>query len=136
MISAMNSINESPRIALIRETAILQLKLIADGFRDAVLIPISLLAALIGLLRGGEDCDREYRRVIKLGRRSERWINLFGHQRPLGASHPAGSMDNILNQVEAVVMDQYRKGKSASETKVAVRKALEKNSPKKADTKP
>ena len=40
MISAMNSINESPRIALIRETAILQLKLIADGFRDAVLIPI------------------------------------------------------------------------------------------------
>jgi hypothetical protein len=135
MISAMNSINESPRIALIRETAILQLKLIADGFRDAVLIPISLLAALIGLLRGGEDCDREYRRVIKLGRRSERWINLFGHQRPLGASHPAGSMDNILSQVEAVVMDQYRKGKSASETKVAVRKALEKNPKKKADTK-
>jgi hypothetical protein len=135
MISAMNSINESPRIALIRETAILQLKLIADGFRDAVLIPISLLATLIGLLRGGEDCDREYRRVIKLGRRSERWINLFGHQRPLGAAHPAGSMDKILSQVEAVVMDQYRKGKSASETKVAVRKALEKNSQKKADTK-
>jgi hypothetical protein len=136
MISAMNSINESPRIALIRETAILQLKLIADGFRDAVLIPISMLATLIGLLRGGEDCDREYRRVIKLGRRSERWINLFGHQRPLGVSHPAGSMDNILNQVEAVVMDQYRKGKSASETKVAVRKALEKNSKNNAGIKP
>ena len=125
----MNSTNESPRFTLIRETATLQLKLIADGFRDAVLIPISLLAALIGLLRGGEDCDREFLRVIKLGRRSERWINLFGHQRPLSAAHPAGSMDKILNQVESVVMDQYKKGRSASETRSAVRQALKKETP-------
>ena len=125
----MNSTNESPRFTLMRETATLQLKLIADGFRDAVLIPISLLAALIGLLRGGEDCDREFRRVIKLGRRSERWINLFGHQRPLSAAHPAGSMDKILNQVESVVMDQYKKGRSASETRAAVRQALKKETP-------
>ena len=125
----MNSTNESPRFTLIRETATLQLKLIADGFRDAILIPISLIAALIGLLRGGEDCDREFRRVIKLGRRSERWINLFGHQQPLSAAHPAGSMDKILNQVESVVMDQYKKGRSASETRAAVRQALKKETP-------
>ena len=125
----MNSTNESPRFTLIRETATLQLKLIADGFRDAILIPISLIAALIGLLRGGEDCDREFHRVIKLGRRSERWINLFGHQRPLAASHPAGSMDKILNQVESIVMDQYKKGRSASETRAAVRQALKKETP-------
>ena len=124
----MKSTNDSPRITLIRETAILQLKLIADGFRDAILIPISLLAALIGLLRGGEECDREYSRVLKLGRRSERWINLFGHQQPLGISHPAGSMDKILNQVEAVVMDQYKKGRSTSETRAAVSKAMKKGS--------
>jgi hypothetical protein len=133
MISAMNSTNSSPRITLIRETAILQLKLLADGFRDAVLIPISLLATLIGLLRGGEDCDREYRRVIKLGRRSERWINLFGHQQPLGLSHPAGSMDKILNQVESVVMDQYKKGRSTAETRAAVRQALKKEPPPSSD---
>jgi hypothetical protein len=133
MISAMNSTNSSPRSTLIRETAILQLKLLADGFRDAVLIPISLLATLIGLLRGGEDCDREYRRVIKLGRRSERWINLFGHQQPLGLSHPAGSMDKILSQVESVVMDQYKKGRSKEETRAAIRKALKKEPPPSSD---
>jgi len=133
MIFTMNSTNDSPRITLLRETAILQLKLIADGFRDAVLIPISLLAALIGLLRGGEDCEREYRRVIKLGRRSERWINLFEHQRPLSGSHPAGSMDKILNQVESVVMDQYKKGRSTAETRAAVRQALKKEPPPSSD---
>lgn len=122
----MNDSTENPRMQLAREAAVLQLKLIADGFRDAMLIPISLVAALIGLLRGGEDCDREYRRVIKLGRRSERWINLFGHQRPLSTTHPAGSMDHILNQVESIVMEQYRKGGSASDARDAVRKAMKK----------
>ena len=129
MIPDINRTNQSPRIALIRETAILQLKLLADGFRDAILIPVSVVAALIGLLRGGENCDLEFRRVIKLGRRSERWINLFGHQRPLDVSHPAGSMDNILSQVESVVMDQYRKGRSNSETRAAIRKALKNPEP-------
>jgi len=123
----MSDENHNPRFRLIRETTVLQLKLIADGFRDALLIPVSLVAALIGLLRGGEDCDREYRRVIKLGRRSERWINLFGHQRPLGVEHPAGSMDTILNQVESVVLEQYKKGKSAAETKAAVRELMKKD---------
>ena len=99
----------SPRAKLFREAAILQIKLIADGFRDAVLIPVSLFAALIGLLRGGEEADREFRRIIKLGRRSERWINLFGQQRPLGRPHPADSMDTVLGQVESALVKQYKK---------------------------
>ena len=108
----MNPETRSPRAKLIREAAVLQIKLLVDGFRDAVLIPVSLFAALIGLLRGGEDADREYRRVIKLGRRSERWINLFGHQRPLGKPHPADSMDNVLGQVESAILKQYKKEKT------------------------
>jgi len=125
----MNNTNQSPRFSLIRETVILQLKLLADGIRDAILIPLSLLAALIGLVEGGKNCDEKFRRVIKLGRRSERWINLFGQQTPLDVSHPAGSIDAILNQVESVVLDQYRKGRTASETRAAVRDALKNDEP-------
>lgn len=123
----MSNDNHNPRWELLRETAVFQLKLLADGFRDAILIPVSLVAGLIGVLRGGEDCDRHFREVFKLGRRSEQWINLFGHQRPLGMEHPAGSMDKILEQVEAVVIDQYQKGKSASEMRDAVRKSMKDN---------
>jgi len=120
----MNDTNESPRAKLIREAAVLQLKLLADGIRDAILIPLSLLAALIGLVEGGSDCDEKFRRVVRLGRRSERWINLFGQQPPPGMSHPAGSMDSILNQVESVVLEQYRKGRSTAETRAAVSEAM------------
>jgi hypothetical protein len=112
-MKTMDNDPRTPRIALLREAAVFQLKLLADGLRDALLIPISLIAALIGLLRGGSDCDREFRRVIKLGRRSERWINLFGHAKPLGRFSRTGSMDAILEQVEGAVMEQYRKGNQA-----------------------
>ena len=121
----MNDKTSSPRIRLIRESATLQLKLLIDGFRDALLIPVSLVATIIGLLRGGDDCDLEYQRVLKLGRRSERWINLFGHQRPLGFGNKAGSMDRVLEQVEAIVVEQYKKGKSAVDARDAVRKVID-----------
>jgi len=111
----MGTVNRNPRIELIRETAVLQVKLLVDGLRDALLIPISLIAALVGLLRGGPDCNREFRTVIKLGRRSERWINLFGHQRPLRGNAVTGSMDSILDQVENAVMEQYKRGKKPAQ---------------------
>jgi hypothetical protein len=120
----MTKQTETPRVKLVREAATLQIKLLADGFRDALLIPVSLIAALVGVIRGGQDCDREYREVIKLGRRSERWINLFGHHRPLGLGNPAGSMDRVLEQVEAIVVEQYRKGKTAAEARDKVREVI------------
>lgn len=126
----MNNATKSPRRKLIRETAVLQLKLLADGIRDAILIPLSLVAALLGLVEGGTNCDEKFRRVVKLGRRSERWINLFGEQPPLGVSHPAGSMDTILSQVESVVLEQYRKGRNAAETRAAVRDAMQESGEK------
>lgn len=103
----------------------LQLKLLVDGMRDAALIPISLVAALIGLLRGGENADREFRDVLKWGKRSERWINLFGHQRPFHRSHPGGSLDVLLDRVEEVITDEYRRGRDTEQARAAIRAALE-----------
>mgnify|MGYP006377613903 FL=1 len=117
----MDGASRSPRTDLVREAFILQLKLLVDGLRDALLIPLSLAAALIGLARGGPDCDREFRRVVKLGRRSERWIDLFGHQKPLARSGVAGSMDSIIEQVESTVLDQYRRGGKAGDAETPPR---------------
>ncbi|MEJ2383188.1 MAG: hypothetical protein P8Y54_02200 [Xanthomonadales bacterium] len=121
----MNDQPRGPREQLLRDVFILQLKLIADGFRDALLIPISLVAAVLGLVRGGDGCDVEFRRVIDLGKRSERWINLFGEQEPLTPDSPVGSIDRVLEQVESVVVEQRRKGKSAAEIRDAIRAALQ-----------
>ena len=50
----------STRSELVREAVVFQLKLMADGLRDLVLLPISLIATLIGLLRGGDEPEREF----------------------------------------------------------------------------
>jgi hypothetical protein len=109
------------RAALIRQSAIFQLKLLADGLRDAVLIPVSLVATIIGVLRGGDEPDREFKRVIELGKDTERWINLFDHHQPLDS---AGSIDDVLHRVETVVKEQYRKGNTTDRGKKALDRAL------------
>ncbi len=118
----MTEPTHSSRTELIRESAIFQLKLLADGLRDAVLIPVALVATIIGVLRGGDEPDREFRRVIELGEYSERWINLFNHHEPLDS---AGSIDDILKRVETVVKEQYRKGNTTDGGKEAIDRALE-----------
>jgi len=99
------------RSRLVRHAATLQIKLMVDGIRDAILIPVSLIAAFVGFLRGGDEPDREFQQVLKLGRRSERWINLFGHHGDQREEHAAGSIDQILEQAEAAVVEQYKKGR-------------------------
>lgn len=115
----------SARQSLFRQAAVFQIKLLVDGLRDAVLIPVSLVAALIGLARGGDDPGREFRRVLKFGRRSERWIDLFGHQPPLHGSRATGSLDTLLNRVEETVIEEYRRGRDPEEARKAIRAALE-----------
>jgi len=115
----------SPRLQLIRDVTVLQIKLLADGFRDALLIPVSLLAAFLGVLRGGADADRAFRRVLELGRQTEHWINLFGRKTPSRRSSAIRSMDQLLDRVEAAVTEQYRKGRSPDEARAAINAALE-----------
>lgn len=112
------------RAELAREVAVLQIKLVADGLRDAALIPVSLFAALVGLMRGGDEPDREFRQVLELGVQTERWINLFGYHKPRSES-PAASMDTVIDKVEEVLKEQYEKGRATEEAKDAIEDALE-----------
>lgn len=126
----MNDNSPSPRAELFREAAILQIKLLVDGMRDAVLIPISIAAALIGLLRGGPDCNREFRRVIKLGRRSERWINLFGaaratHPDEFREDDPDQSVDDLISMLERRIVEQHDRGGITAQARRAVDGALD-----------
>ena len=77
---------ENSRLQLLWDVLLFQFKLVADGLRDVLLSPISLISALIGLLAGGDQPDRYFRQVLRLGRRSEIWINLFGHRKHSGTS--------------------------------------------------
>jgi hypothetical protein len=103
-----NSSGNNKRFELIRNTVVFQLKLMADGFRDLLLLPISLVAALVGLLRGGSEPEREFNRVLDLGRETEHWINLFGRYDEADTKRAVASMDSLFNRVEETLKQQYQ----------------------------
>ena len=104
-------------VRLIRDAGVLQAKLIVDGLRDLILVPASLLAAVISLLKTSDGVPGpQFYRLLEFGKDSERWINLFGAARqatPSADSPPpfgGGDMDDIVGRVEAFVVDEYKRG--------------------------
>ena len=77
------------RLQLIWDVVLFQFKLAADGVRDILLSPISIISAIAGLVAGGDEPDRYFKKVLKLGRRSDLWLNLFGY-------HPHGNTSDDL----------------------------------------
>ena len=68
---------EASRSVLLRDFLIFQLKLWLDGFKDLVMIQLSVVAVLWDLLFGGTR-KRLFYKVIKLGERIDLWLNLHG----------------------------------------------------------
>lgn len=104
----MSDTDRSKRGTLIRNAVVFQLKLMVDGLRDLVLLPVSLVATIIGLLRGGDEPEREFLQVIDIGRESERWINLFGNHDVTDHTNGIASIDALFTKVEETLKQQYK----------------------------
>lgn len=120
---------------LIRDVAILQVKLIVDGLRDLLLVPVSLVAGIASLVQSnnGQPGPHFYR-LLGVGRDTERWINLFGaySNRPesMGGSDRFGvagidGLDDLVSRVEKHVVDEYRRGGITAQAKAGIDKALD-----------
>ena len=121
----MSETNPSKRSTLIRNTVVFQLKLMADGFRDLVLLPVSLIATLIGLLRGGDEPEREFLQVINIGRETEQWINLFGNHEPPENAHAITSIDALFSKVEDTLKQQYLAAGTSARAQAEIDEALQ-----------
>ena len=91
------------RANLVWAALVFQAKLVVDGLRDLVLVPISLIATLFGLVAGGSQPGRYFEQVLRFGRRTETWINLFDHRRGRGTSDDLISpiKDKVFQEAEA-----------------------------------
>ena len=121
-----------PRWTLIRDVAVLQVKLLVDGFRDLVLLPASLIAGIVSLSRTKDgQPGPEFYQLVNVGRQSERWINLFGAIRnappELKDENPFGDadIDEIVSRVESFVVDEYKRGGITAQAKDRIDKAME-----------
>ncbi|MDX1402947.1 MAG: hypothetical protein R3192_00340 [Woeseiaceae bacterium] len=119
------------RWTLIRDIVVFQLKLVVDGLRDLVLVPVSLVIGVASLVKGGDLARSGFYELLRQGRRSERWINLFGAvDRLPGSSAESGlaaaqDIDEIFMRMESFVVDEYRKGGVTRQAKDQLDRALD-----------
>jgi len=124
--------DHSARWRLLRDTAVLQVKLIIDGLRDLLLVPASLIAAIVSLVKtkDGKPGPQFYQ-LLALGKQSERSINLFGafdHAPPeLEGQSQLGDLniDELVVRVESFVVDEFKRGGMTRQAKEQIDKALD-----------
>ena len=94
---------------LIRDLSIFLLKLVLDGFKDLVLVKLSILAALADLVVGGRRRGRFFYGLMNASERFDLWLNVYGSARHAG-SNPDGLFgesragdDTLLGEIEELV---------------------------------
>jgi hypothetical protein len=131
--SVTDNPSQPPKWNLFRDLAVLQVKLIADGFRDLVLLPASIIAALLSFLRAEDGVPGpQFYNLLSLGKQSEHWINLFGALKnaPDGVDRVDESadvdLDDIVSKVETFVVAEYKRGGVTAQAKSRIDEALKK----------
>ena len=130
--------NESPqareplsRSVLLRDVAVFQFKLIVDGLRDLVLVPVSLIAGVISFLSARDGVPgSQFYHLLEAGKQSEHWIDLFGAMRnaPLDLQNPVNfpdeNMDHLLERIETFVVNEEKRGGITAQARERLERAL------------
>jgi hypothetical protein len=112
------------RTQIIRDVLIFQAKLWLEGFKDFVLMPLSMGAAVIDVVFRGSGRGTLYS-VMRLGDRFERWVHLYAalEDDPAEKTPEANlrTLDHLLNEaadgVEQNVASSHTEGPEASRSK-------------------
>ena len=100
---------KATRVVTVRDFLIFQIKLILDGLKDVVLVPVSTVAVVLDVVSGAGRRPRLFYSVLRVSERLDLWLNLNGATAEVDSSRDglfgastAGS-DTILGQIEQVV---------------------------------
>lgn len=127
-LPAISHAESDGRWELIRDVIIFQVKLGIDAFRDFIFSPLSIVAAVIDLITGGEHPGRRFYAVLAAGGRTEGWINLFGAPNRSEGHELATrgiTVDSFIKQVEGLVVEQYERGGLTASAKEAIDRSLD-----------
>ena len=128
-LSTLPHANPNDRWTFVRDVMVFQLKLFLDNVRDLVLMPVSLVAALIDLVLRGEREGERFYRVLRWGSHSEDVIDVYSaikHHEPGDFRvSPDYTVDGVIARLEGVLKREVEKGGTAASVKAAMDKAID-----------
>ncbi|MFO1493161.1 MAG: hypothetical protein U1F26_00695 [Lysobacterales bacterium] len=89
------------RLRVLRELGRFQLKLMLDALRDLVMSPWSMAAAALDVLKAGRQEPEHFAAVIRAGRKTEEWIDLWGENAE--GSGDAQRVDQLIERLESAL---------------------------------
>ena len=104
-----------------RRLVIFQLKLALDALRDILLSPVSLICGLLDLISNSEGENSYFERLMRFGCYTEKRINLFEQH-----FDEAATVDNLVNQVETILVDEYKNKNISKKTLSAIQSSMNK----------
>ena len=117
------------RWKFVRDVAVFQLKLLLDNVRDLVLMPISLVAALIDFVLRGEREGSRFYKVLRWGAHSEEMIDVYSaikdHEPGDFKVNPGYTVDGVIARLEGVLKREVEKGGTAASAKAAMDRAID-----------
>ena len=120
------------RWTMLRDLGVLQVKLVVDGLRDIVLVPLSLVAGVISIASSKEGRPgSQFYHLLAWGKQSEGWINLFGAVKnspeKIEQARPFGDqdIDDIVGRLESFVVDEVKRGGVTTQAKDRLDKILD-----------
>lgn len=130
-------VNDPGRWALMRDVTVFQGKLALDAIRDLALSPISIGAAVLGLVRDKDEPGKYFYPLMNTGKRSDTVINLFGAADHAGldaTTHDDPSVDELIKRFEGIIVKEYESGGMTAQAKEAIDKAIDKTLDKAHET--
>jgi len=121
---------EPPVRAFLRDAIVFHGKLLLDGVRDFVLFPVSVVAALVDLVKRDEPVGARFYGVIHFARETEQWIDLFeAADRTPATDRPrpnisGPSLDEFVDEFETKLRDQYESGELSESARQKVEQLL------------
>jgi hypothetical protein len=105
------------RWQIARDVSMFQLKLFLDGLKDILLAPLSLIAALWGIIGMSRQSRRALYTVMRMGKGFDDWVDLYGRAGPdkrLGEGGRAGKLDHYVDLAEKAVIDARARGRASA----------------------
>jgi hypothetical protein len=116
------------RWKFMRDVVVFQIKMLLDNLRDLVLMPVSLVAALIDLVFRGEREGALFYKVLRWGAHSEEVIDVYSaiehHPRGDFKVSPGYTVDGVIARLESVLKREVEKGGTAASVKAAIDRAI------------
>jgi hypothetical protein len=128
-LSTLPRPDRDARWTFMRDVMVFQLKMLLDNVRDIVLMPVSLVAALIDLIFRGEREGALFYKVLRWGAHSEEVIDVYSaiehHARGDFKINPNYTVDGVIARLEGVVVREVEKGGTAASIKGAMDRAID-----------